>query len=154
MNQELFRRLLERQALGGMRRRLRFDLPRQVGDGLFEIRIVSRDGQRGAVLCQRFGQRALAMVDVRETANRGEVFRSALQHLMEFALRILKLPELDQCPAEGDARGEIRRVNFEAGSADVDGFLKHRRAPVLFSELGESNRRRVLLDPSSEIVEA
>ena len=73
---------------------------------------------------------------------------------MEFALRILELPELDQRPAEGDARGEIRRVNFEAGAADVDSFLKHRRAPVLFSELGESNRRRVLLDPSSEIFQA
>ena len=42
-------------------------------------------------------------------------------------------------------------MNFEAGAADIDGFLEHRCAPVLFSELCESNRRRILLDPSSKI---
>jgi hypothetical protein len=39
----------------------------------------------------------------------------------------------------------------KARTADVRGFVKHRRAAVLFRELRKSNRRRVLLDPPSEI---
>jgi hypothetical protein len=45
-------------------------------------------------------------------------------------------------------------MDVESCAADVHGFLEHRRAAVLFGELRESNRRRVLLDPSSKIFEA
>jgi hypothetical protein len=44
-------------------------------------------------------------------------------------------------------------MNGEARAADVHRLLKHAGAPVLLSELRKRNRRRVLLDPSSEIFE-
>ncbi len=44
-------------------------------------------------------------------------------------------------------------MNREACAAGVHGFLKHGGAPVLLRKLRESNRRRVLLDPPSEIIE-
>jgi hypothetical protein len=42
----------------------------------------------------------------------------------------------------------------EARAADIHGFLEHGGASVFFGELGEGDRRRVQLDPSSEIFEA
>jgi hypothetical protein len=42
-------------------------------------------------------------------------------------------------------------VDGEAGAADVHGFLELPGAPVFLGQLGEGNRRRVLLDPPSKI---
>jgi hypothetical protein len=40
---------------------------------------------------------------------------------------------------------------MESCAGRVHGFLQLSRAPVLFGELRKRNRRRVLLDPPSEI---
>jgi hypothetical protein len=45
-------------------------------------------------------------------------------------------------------------MDGKPGPADVDRFLEHCGAPALFSQLGEGDRRRVVLDPSSEIFKA
>jgi hypothetical protein len=45
-------------------------------------------------------------------------------------------------------------MHGEARAAHLDGLFEHRSAAVLFGELGEGDRRRVQLDPSSEIFEA
>lgn len=42
----------------------------------------------------------------------------------------------------------------ETGAADRDGFLGFAGAPAFFGELRKSNRRRVLLDPASQFVNA
>lgn len=152
MNQELPRCLLEGQAVG--RGRLRFDLASEVGNGLLEVRIVPRDRKRRAVLCERFRKRTLAMVDIGEPANRREILRSALEHVLEFLLRLLELLEFDERAAKRHAGGKIRRMNLEARPAHVHGFLEHRGPAVFFGELRKSDGRRVLLDPSSQIVEA
>jgi len=43
---------------------------------------------------------------------------------------------------------------LEACATDLNRFAALPRAPVLLGELGESDRRRILLDPASEIIDA
>jgi hypothetical protein len=126
-------------------------LTSQFFDGLFEVGIVSRESQRRAILHERVLELALAAQRVGKAADRGQVFRRRPQHLLEFVLRFFVLPKFDERATEGDTRRQIRRMDEEAGAAHVDRFLQHARPPVLFRQLGKSNRRRVLLDPSSEI---
>jgi len=93
------------------------------------------------------------MKNVGQSTDRREVFRCRAQHLLELLLRGLVLAQLHERAPKRDARGRVGRVSPKARAADVHRLLKHSRAAVLFSELGKRNRRRVLLDPSSEIFE-
>src|ERR1043166_677831 len=52
VDQEFLRGLLEGQALGRVHAHFRLDLTREIRDGLLEIGIVPRDGERRAVLGQ------------------------------------------------------------------------------------------------------
>ncbi len=45
-------------------------------------------------------------------------------------------------------------MNGETGAAGCDRFVELTRAAVFLGELRESNRRRVLLDPASKVVNA
>src|SRR5581483_4663564 len=71
--EEFAAHLIERETFGDMRRLLRRDRLRQLFDRLLQVRIVFREGERGAVLHERLGQVALAVEDLGEAANRGEV---------------------------------------------------------------------------------
>jgi len=153
VHQELLGRLLEGEAVGGVRGRFRLHLSRQVGDRLLEIRIVPREGERGAVLREGFDERALPMEDIGQATNRGKVLGSAPQHLLQLLLRVRELLELDKRASKGHTGGQIRGMHREPCAAHVDRFLKHRGATVLFGELGEGDGRRVVLDPSSEVFE-
>ena len=94
-------------------------------------------------------------MDLREPADGREVLRRALEHPLELELPFVELTELDERAAEGDARREVSGMNREAGPAGVDRFLMYFSGPpALFGELGKSNRRRILLDPASQIVNA
>ncbi len=43
-------------------------------------------------------------------------------------------------------------MEFQSRAADVDRFLILLRPPALFGELRKRNRRRVFLDPASQVV--
>src|SRR3954451_4873065 len=96
MNQEFLRGLLEGEALDGVGGRLGFNLPRQIGNRLLEVGVVARDGERRAVLLERVYQRSLTVKYVGEPADGGEVFGRALQHLLQFALRVAELLQFDE----------------------------------------------------------
>ena len=154
MNQKRFRGLFERQALSGVCRSLRLDLTRQVSDGLLEVGVMPRDGERRAVLPERLRERPAPMEDIRKAADGREVLRRALKDVLEFLLRFIEQLQLDKRTAQRNTRGQVRGMDGQARPADVHGVLEHRRPAVLFRELGERNRRRIPLDPSSQIVEA
>ena len=61
--------------------------------------------------------------------------------------------EVEKCAAQRDAGRQIRGMNGESRAAHVHRLFELSCAAVLFGELRESDRRRVLLDPSSEIFE-
>jgi hypothetical protein len=45
-------------------------------------------------------------------------------------------------------------MNFETGPARLDRFVESAGAAQFFGKLRERNRRRILLDPAPEIVDA
>src|SRR6185369_12506351 len=102
------------------------------------------------ILRERLAERPLLFQRLRERADRREIVRRVLDHLLELTLRLVELVQFEQGAAERHAGGVICGVNVEAGPAGVDRFLELSRAAVLFGELRKRNRRRVLLDPSSE----
>ena len=56
-------------------------------------------------------------------ADGGEVVGRVPQHLLELGERGVEVVELEKGAAEGDAGGEITRMEFEAGAADINRFL-------------------------------
>src|SRR5712691_10574540 len=153
MDRQLAARLLERQTAGGMRRLGRLDFPGKLAHRLLELGVVSRQGQSGAVLRQGLAKVPSSMIDLGQAANRGEIFARALEHQLELPLRIVQLIQFEEGASERDASGEVGGVNFEAGLADVDRLLELPGAPELLGELRKSNRRRILLDPASKVVD-
>jgi hypothetical protein len=152
--QQLALHLVERQTVGRNRGLLRFHLPRELGDGFFEIGIVARKPERGSILRERGGQLAAAMMDFPEAADGGEIFRSVLEDVFELALRRFELIQLEQRAAERDACGKIAGVYRETGAARLDRFFELTRPPEFLRELRKRNRRRILLDPASKVVDA
>ena len=84
----------------------------------------------------------------------GQVLGRALQDAFELHLRLFELLQLDQRASESDPRRKIPGVNGQAGTADVHGLLKLAGAAVFLGQLRERDRRRVLLDPSSQIFQS
>jgi len=105
VHKKLFGRLFEGQSVGGVRGNLGLDLPGQIGDGLFEIGIVTRERECRTVLRESLAQGALPVEHVGESANGREVFRSALEDLFQLALCLVELLQLDERAAKRHARG-------------------------------------------------
>ena len=93
-------------------------------------------------------------MDFGEAADGGEIFGRALEDELELGLRFVERAELDQRAAQRDAGREIAGMNREPGAADLDRFFVLPGAPAFFRELRESDRRRILLDPASKVVNA
>jgi hypothetical protein len=121
---------------------------------MLEVGIVACDRQSRPVLGQRGDERTLSVMGFREAFDRREILRRAFQNVLEFVLRVLELVELEQRPSKRHTRRVISGVNREAGAGGVYRFLQLSRAAVLFGELRERDGRRILLDPSSKIVNA
>ena len=152
--QQLALHLIERETVGRDCGLLRLDLPGELRDGFFEVGIVARERERRPVLRERFPQFTAAMMDLPETANGGEVFGSVLEDVFELALRFFELIQFEERASECDACGQITRVNRETGAARLDRFFELASPPELLSELRKRNRRRILLDPASKVVDA
>jgi len=130
--------------------RVEIDLAHQVADQLLDLGIVSRDGQRRAVLRQGLGKLAQSMMRFSESFDGGEVLGRALQDLFELPLGVFALVELQKRSSQGDAGGLIRRMNGKPGTRRVGGLAQLSGAAVLLGKLCKRNRRRVLLDPPSK----
>src|SRR5262245_35417828 len=84
--------------------------PRQFADAVFEFRVVGGKHQRLPILIDGFGKRAAAMVDVCKRTEGGEISRRDLDDVLQFALRVFELIELDEGASEGHPRRQIIRV--------------------------------------------
>lgn len=127
---------------------------RQLGKRTFEFGIVRREVQRRLIQRQRLRQVAASPVHVAERTKRGKVLRRALQDGVEFVLCFIELAEVQERPAERDPRGKITGMPVEALPADVDRFLVLAEATAFFGKLGKRNRRRILFDPASKVVQS
>ena len=94
------------------------------------------------------------MIDLGESPDGGQILGRALEHARQLGLRPIKVAEFDERASKGHAGGKVFGMKGEARAAGVNRFLESARAPALFGELGERNRRRVLLNPAPQIVNA
>jgi len=81
-------------------------------------------------------------------------YQTAPPHERELSLGGVEIVDFDESPAERDTGRQVTRMNREARPAGVDRFLVGARAAALFGELGKRNRRRILLDPAPQVVNA
>ena len=150
--QQLILHVRQRQSAGGGGLG-RLDLPRQVGDGLFQIGVVAGEQQSGAVLHQRGTQIPAPMVDLGEAADGRKILRRTLEHARELDLSLLELTQLEERAAKRHAGRQVSRMNRQTGAAGVDSFLELARSAALLGQLRKSNRRRILLDPAPQVVD-
>ena len=97
---------------------------------------------------------AVAVEDLGEAADRGQVLRRFRRHELEFEPRVVELAEIEQRPAERDPRRQVTGVPGQPFAADANGLLGLAGAPVLLGQLREGNRRRVGFDPAPQIVDS
>ena len=128
--------------------------PSNVVDGLLEIGIVPRKGERRTIVAKCVGEVAAAIVDVRQAAKCRQILRRAPQHARELHFRAVEIVGFEKGSTERYTCGKVPRVNGEPGAADCDGVMKIAAPPVLFPELRKSKRRRVLVDPAAKLVDA
>ena len=150
--QQFLVRLLEREP--ARRPRLRdANLPRELLDDFFDLGVVPRQRERALVIREGLGGLAVAVIDLREAAHRGQVLGGFGDHELELAARVGELAQVEQRAAEGHPRRQIAGVTHQPLAADADGFVRLPRAAVLLRELREGDRRRVVLDPAPEFID-
>ena len=150
---ELGAGLFKRQPIVNDRRRRR-ERAADFLDRLLEVWIVLRQRERAFVETERRTQLAAPMVDLGDPADRREVFGCAFEDVFELGLRRVELVHLEQRSPERHTRGEITRMDREPRAACGDRVFVVPGPPELFGKLSKSNRRRVLLDPASKLLDA
>jgi hypothetical protein len=90
-------------------------------------------------------------VRISQRANGRQIPRLALQDERELFTRLVDTTELGQRAAKRNPRRQKSRMNLQAGLTRSDRLLILPRSPVLFSELRESDGRRIVLHPAPEI---
>ena len=121
----------------------------------FQVRVVRCELQRRRIVGERGGQLSLAAARLGERAGGGEVFRCGRQDTrLSSAAAASSRPDSEQRPPECHACRQILGMDGETGAAGCDRVVELTGATVLLGELRKSNRRRVLLNPASKVVNA
>ena len=106
------------------------------------------------VIVRRDGIVPDAVVDFGERTNRRQVLGGRAQDMFELVPRLVEPAELEQRSPERDARRDIGRVPLQAGFTGGDRVLELPCPAVLFGQGRERDRRRILLDPASQFLDA
>lgn len=89
-----------------------------------------------------------------DALERAQVIRRSRQHRGQLGKGVIELSEIEKRPPQRGARSEIFGVNREAGPADADRFPRPAGTAKFLGERRKRQRRRILLDPASQIVDA
>jgi hypothetical protein len=93
-----------------------------------------------------------SLMNFGELADGDTMVGCIIEHAKELRLCPLIATQLEQRAAKRDPRRQVGGMLSQASLAYPDGFLAVTGTAMLFSELRKSNRRRILLDPASKIV--
>ena len=93
-----------------------------------------------------------ALIDLCQITYRNEIVGGSVEHTEELGARIVEAPKFVQGPAECDPRRQIRGVLGQTGLAHPNGLFAVTGPPVFLRELCKRNRRRILQDPASKIL--
>jgi hypothetical protein len=150
--QQFLVRLFEGQSAG--RPRFGADLSRQLLDDLLELGIVTGERQRPLEILERRRGVAFAVEDLGEAAHGGQILRGLAGDELELDPRVGELSEVEQRPPERHPCRQIAGMPGEALAADPHGLLGLPGTPVFLGQLRKGNRRRVGLDPASQVIDA
>jgi hypothetical protein len=90
--------------------------------------------------------------NLRDASERVQVIGRGRQYFCQLRKRFVKLPEIEKRAAKCGAGGKVFGVQGEAGAADGNGLLHATGASKFLGEWRKCERRRILLDPASKIV--
>jgi len=90
-------------------------------------------------------------MDFSQTPNCRQILWRLMKHVLQLALSFVELPDLQERAAQRDARRKIFRMNLEPAPTDVHRVVVSAGAPILLRKLRKRNRRRILLNPTSQI---
>ena len=93
-------------------------------------------------------------VNLGNAFERGQMSGAAASTVVSSAERGVELALVEQRAAERGASGGVFGVEGEAGPAGLDRLAEPAGAPEFLGEGGKSKRRRILLDPASQLLNA
>lgn len=129
-------------------------LPFELVDDALQLGVASRQGQRQAIFDERFVQVAAHFVDFGDAFEGREVLGRPAKNGRQLDQRRVEIAGLEQRATERGASGKIFGMEDEAGLTDLDGFGRLAVAPQFFCEGREGERRRILLDPATQFLNA
>ena len=94
------------------------------------------------------------MVNLRESADGGEILGGGAQDLLELCPRLFETPGLEQRAAQGDAGRQVGGMPLQSRFTDGNRVLELSAAAIFLRERGEGDRRRIQLDPASQFLDA
>ena len=89
-----------------------------------------------------------------QASDRGEVLRRHCEDVFQLFARFVEPVHLDERASERHMRRKVCRMPLQAGLARRDGLFVLPSPPILFRKRRKRNRRRVRLDPASQIFDA
>jgi hypothetical protein len=123
----------------------------QLVNRALEIGVVRAEPECLSIVGDGFGDRTAPPLEIGESADRQDIFRSGRQDAFELALGFVEPVELHERSPERDLGGRKAGMDGEAGLTGADGGVEPPGAAVLFGELSERNRRGVRLDPAPQV---
>ena len=117
-------------------------------------RVLGRELHRGAKVLQRLGRFSLALVNVGQRPDGGEILRRGTEDVLEHLTRLVELTDFHQRSTQGHTRRQIGRMPLQAGPAGLDGLTIAAGATELLRQRRKRDRRRVRQDPTSKFFNA
>jgi hypothetical protein len=129
--------------------------PLQASDDLLTVRAI-RVLYGEWIVLGSLGRLRLApkAVNLGNASNSAQVLGRRRENGRQFCEGVVQLSKVEQRAAERGARGEVFGVDRQTGAADADGFRRAAGAAELFGERRKRQRRRILLDPASQVFNA
>jgi hypothetical protein len=88
-----------------------------------------------------------------DASDRAEMFRRRVEHGGQFREGVVKLAEIEKGAPERGAGGQVFGVKCQTGAADTDRLLCATGAAKLLGEGRKRERRRILVDPASQVID-
>jgi hypothetical protein len=95
-----------------------------------------------------------ALMDLGELADGDQVVWCRVEDAEKFGACIFEATQFKEGATKCHPRRQIRWMLREAGLADSDRFFTVAGPPVFLCKLRKSNRRRILLDPASKVLDS
>lgn len=108
--------------------------------------------ERRPVKDECFRELPAAVVNFGHATNRRKIFRCGLEDVVELGVRRVEIVHLEQRAAQRDSGGQVAWMDRKPCAADRDRLFIAASPPVFFGELRKRDRRRVLLDPASKLL--